>query len=378
MLRGVEDSWVEQQPNVLHLIGSLDPGGTEHQLVELIRRSSDPTRHSVAVFSRPGELASGLTPPPIVLAPTDGSPNLRTAVRAASALRRLVRISSPDLVHAHLAHAEVLAAVAVPRGVPIVASRRGRTPLFDTPVLGGMALGLVHRRERLILCNSRDLQTLASGHPSAPPTAVIPNGVDCARFTPSPISEGPPTVVMVAHLRHQKAHERFLRAFSIVRGQIPDARAVLVGDGPRRHELEQLVTELGLEGAVRFVGVVTDTRPYLAQATVVALTSPYEGSPNALLEAMASGRPVVATAVGGVPELVEHGREGLLVEPTDAAVAAALIEVLCDRESAAHMGACARTRAEAFDWSLTVARTEAVYRSLLGLSARDGDRAEAA
>jgi glycosyltransferase involved in cell wall biosynthesis len=183
---------------------------------------------------------------------------------------------------------------------------------------------------------------------------------------------------MVARLRPQKAHERFLRAFRTVRDRLPDARAVLVGDGPLRHELERLVDELGLASAVRFVGAVADTRPYLAEATVVALTSPYEGSPNALLEAMASGRPVVATAVGGVPELIEHGREGLLVEPTDEAVASALTELLCDPESASRMGTHARTRAEAFDWSLTVARTEAAYRSVLGLRSPEGDRVEAA
>jgi glycosyltransferase involved in cell wall biosynthesis len=183
---------------------------------------------------------------------------------------------------------------------------------------------------------------------------------------------------MVARLRPQKAHERFLRAFRTVRDRLPDARALLVGDGPSRRELERLVDELGLASAVRFVGAVADTRPYLAEATVVALTSPYEGSPNALLEAMASGRPVVATAVGGVPELIEHGREGLLVEPTDEAVASALTEVLGDPESASRMGARARARAEAFDWSLTVARTEAAYRPVLGPRVPEGDRLGAA
>ena len=71
---------------------------------------------------------------------------------------------------------------------------------------------------------------------------------------------------------------------------------------------------------MRFVGAVVDVRPHLAQATVAALTSPYEGPPNALLEAMAAGRPVVASDVGGISEIVSHGRQGMLVEPTDRAV----------------------------------------------------------
>jgi glycosyltransferase involved in cell wall biosynthesis len=357
-----------EHPTVLHLIGSLDGGGTEHQLVEFIRRSSSPGDHAVAVFSRPGDLASSLPRPPIVLASVDRSNAVRSGLRAVSSLRQLVRTMRPRLVHAHLAHAEVLAAIAVPRDTPIVASRRGRTPLFETPVIGPLALGVAQRRERLIICNTVDLASHVRRR-HAPTTVVIPNGVDGNRFTPSPLPGGRPTVVVVARLRRQKAHDRFIRAFRMVQHRLPDARAVLVGDGPLRSELEHLVADLGLAGSVKFTGAVSDTRPHLAAATVVALTSPYEGFPNALLEAMACGRPVVATSVGGVPEMVEHGREGLLVGQSDAQIADALLELLNDPERAARMGEAARCRAETFDWSLTVSRTEAVYRSALEANA---------
>jgi glycosyltransferase involved in cell wall biosynthesis len=281
----------------------------------------------------------------------------------------------PDLVHAHLAHAEVLASVAVPRGVPIVASRRGRTPLFEMPLIGRAMLGPTLRRERLIICNSNDLARRARRDNPGRDVVVISNGVDSSWFAPSKLPDGPPTVVIVARLRAQKAHDRFLRAFRMVRKRVPDARAVLVGDGPLRADLERLSIDLGLGEVVRFVGAVADVRPYLAEATVVALTSPYEGLPNALLEAMAAGRPVVATDVGGVPEIVSHGREGLLVEPTDRAVEEALVSILTDPPSAVRMGAAARVRATMFDWSSTVARTEAAYRSVLGQHVADGDEA---
>ena len=364
------ESFKVDHPRVLHLIGSLERGGTEHQLVELIRRSPAPERHLVAVFTRMGDLAASLPSPPVMLGPIRrGASSAASITRAIVDLHRLVREMQPDVVHAHLAHSEVLASIGVPRGTPIVASRRGRTPLFERPVAGKVALAAALYRERMIVCNTDDLAVGAGAHRLAPSIVVIPNGVDCRRFCPSPLPEGPPTVVMVARLRPQKAHDRFLRAFRGVRDQLPTARAVLVGDGPLLSDLERLASDLELGDSVRFVGGVSDTRPYLAESHVAVLTSPYEGLPNALLEAMAAGRPVVATAVGGVVELVRDGREGLLAPVNDEALTAALIEVLSNRHLAARMGAAARVRAESFDWKITVARTEAMYRSVVGVPA---------
>jgi glycosyltransferase involved in cell wall biosynthesis len=356
-------------PRVLHLIGSLEPGGTERQLVGFIRRSSDPDRHLVAVFSRLGPLADELPTPPTVVGPMDRSlGGVPSGLRTTAALRRVVRRSSPDIVHAHLGYSEVLALAGVPRRVPVVASRRGLTPALESSVAGRVALGLAHRRERVLICNSADLARRARAERACPETVVIPNGVDLSAFTPITPFEGPPTVVVVARLRKEKGHDRFLRAFRSVLDRMPEAQAVIVGDGPARPEVETLLRVLDLGSAVHLAGEVADPRLFLAAANVVALTSPHEGFPNALLEAMASGRPVVATAVGGVPELVTDGEDGLLVAPDDGAVAEALLRLLRDPAEAARLGKEARRTAERYEWSDVVDRTEAVYRRVLGLA----------
>ena len=243
-----------------------------------------------------------------------GVRGVTSGLRTTAALRRVVREWAPDIVHAHLGYSEVLALVGVPHGVPVVASRRGLIPaVLESSIVGRVGLGLAHRRERVLICNSADLERRARAERACPETVVIPNGVDLSAFTPTTPPEGPPTVVVVARLRKEKGHDRFLRAFRSVLDRMPEAQAVIVGDGPARPDVETLLRVLDLGSAVRLAGEVADPRPFLAAANVVALTSPHEGFPNALLEAMASGRPVVATAVGGVPELVTDGEDGLLV-----------------------------------------------------------------
>ena len=368
-------------PRILHVIASLAIGGTERQLVQLIRRSSCPDRHLVAVFDEPGMLASGIPNPPILLGPIGRDVRrLVGNVRTALALRRLVRLRGVDLVHAHLGISEVLATI-VPRNIPVVASRRGRNVGFVDRRFLRLVEGIGHRRTDLLLCNSRYLAEYTKAKDLwPPPMEVIYNAVDLERFKPAPMPpEDSPTVVVVANLKHYKGQERFLRAFQAVVQKIPAARALLVGDGPARSEFEALVSELGIGAAVTFAGQVEDTRPYVERAHVAALTSSHEGFPNALLEAMAMGRPVVATRVGGIPELVRDGVDGLLTsfEPQD--IATAIVKLLEDEDLRKQMGTEGRCRAERFDWERVVRETEAVYRKVLRLrsgrsSTSDRDR----
>ena len=349
-------------PRVLHLIGSLERGGTERQLVGFLRRCSDPGLHRVAVFYRGGPLAEELPCPWVLIGPMrrrwGGMPSV---TRTVLAFRRSIRDSHAEVVHAHLGSSQVLAAAAAPLDVPIVASRRGRTPVLERPWIGRAIVGAANRRTRLLLCNSNDLVMRARAEPSTPPTLLIRNGVDLSRFAPAPMPSGSPTVVMVANMRPEKGHDLFLRGFRIVLDRLPEARAILVGGGPSFEEVRRLTIDLGLQNAVQFVGGVDDPGPYLAQAHVAALTSPHEGFPNALLEAMACGRPVVATSVGGVPELVMDGRHGRLTPPQAQAFAYALIDVLSDPDARDRMGRTARARACDFGWNEVVERTEEVY-----------------
>lgn len=350
-------------PTVLHLIGSLDRGGTESQLAQFVARSTDPRRHVVMAWAGAGALAAELPSPPIwARRHPQASRGPLDVIAIGRTLRRAIREREVDLVHAHLSAAEFMAAFTVPAGIPIVTSRRGRATTHQDRAWFRATERFSHRRMAAMLCNSEELAAFTLRHDAAPPAlSVIPNGVDLGRFAAVPLP-AEPIVVVVANLIAYKRHDRFLRAFARVARAVPDARAVLVGEGPERPELEWLAADLGLRDRVDFVGAVHDVRPIVATARVAALTSDHEGLPNALLEAMAMGRPVVATAVGGIPELVRDGDEGRLSPPEENAVAEALTAVLASPADAERMGAAARRRAERYDWDTVVRRTEELYR----------------
>jgi glycosyltransferase involved in cell wall biosynthesis len=347
-------------PTVLHLIGSLDPGGTEHQLVQLIRRSSEPDRHLVMAWAGGTALAEELPDPPVWARPAGRSGRMRTGLEVVPHVRRMIRARRVDIVHAHLSTSELLAAIATPIGVPIIASRRGRTPGFEDRTWFRTVQWLSHHRVALMLTNSEELAAFTLRRDgSAPPIAVIPNGVDLERFEPTPLPKEP-IVAVVANLIDYKRHDLFLRALAAVSAIIPDVRAILVGDGPERPALERLASELGV--SVEFAGRVSDVRPFIERSRVVALTSDHEGLPNALLEAMAMGRPVVARAVGGVGELVRDGREGWLTGSDAETIADRLVRSLTPGDGQVAMASSARQRAEAYSWELVIRRTEDMYR----------------
>lgn len=357
-------------PRVLHVIPSLRIGGTERQLVQLIRRSSRPERHQVALFDELGPLADQIPNPPVMFGPIGRDPRSYPAnLRSVWKLRRIVRDLGVDLVHAHLGISEVLAALAVPRGIPIVASRRGRNRGFEERRWLRPVEGFGHRRTDVMICNSHFLaEHTRCSDLWPPPIEVIHNAVDVEAFAEAPMpAPDPPTVAVVANLSAHKGHPDFLHAFRSVVDALPTARAVLVGDGKERPRLAGLVSSLGLDDRVEFVGQVPDPRPHVARSHLVALTSLHEGFPNALLEAMAMGRPVVATGIGGIPELVRDGEDGYLTSRDPGELAERMLKLLQDEELRERMGRQARRRAEGFGWDRVVEETEALY-------ARVGDR----
>jgi glycosyltransferase involved in cell wall biosynthesis len=353
---------------VLHLIPSLEVGGTERQLVEFINRSSRPDRHFVALFSSLGPLATSVPNPPLWLGRIGRrAPDVPDDVRALVAFRGAIRTTRADLVHAHLHMSELVAVAATPPGTPIVASRRGHAGRYEGSRAYQVLERLAHRRIHVLICNSTYLASrVGQGGGFTPRLEVIHNGIDLDAFAAAPFPNGPPTVAVVANLHPYKGHARLLRAMRVVRAKLPDARLVVVGAGVERASLEQLVDDLGLQSVVGFAGQVDDPRPFVRDAHVVALTSDHEGFPNALLEAMAMGRPVVASRVGGIPELVRDGLDGFLTTADPGQIGARLIDLLGDEGLRARMGRSARRRAESFGWDRVVRETEAVYRDVLG------------
>jgi glycosyltransferase involved in cell wall biosynthesis len=179
---------------------------------------------------------------------------------------------------------------------------------------------------------------------------AIPNGVDLTCFLPAR-REGPPLrrtglVLYVGRLTFQKGVDVLLTAWRGVQEQLPEsrrARLVIIGAGPGRAQLECLTATLGIGDSVTFVGEQSDVAAWLRQSDVAVLPSRWEGMPNALLEAMACGLPCVATRVSGSEEVIQHGANGLLVEPDDSvALAAALRTVLLDPALGDRYGRAAR------------------------------------
>jgi glycosyltransferase involved in cell wall biosynthesis len=208
---------------------------------------------------------------------------------------------------------------------------------------------------------------------------VVRNGLDLSRFETgaemAPSSSDEARVIgMIAQREPRKDHLGLIEAFSKVRDRLPLARLVLAGDGSRRRAVEDRVRLLGLEDRVAFLGTVD--RPDRVLATLdlyVQASAREEGTSNSILEAMAAGRPVVATDVGGNRELVRHGETGLIVPPHDPdALASALAGLLTDPARCRRWGAAgAELARQRYSRRAMVEATVAVYESVLERKSRD-------
>lgn len=215
-----------------------------------------------------------------------------------------------------------------------------------------------------MVVNSASLRDyLLAHHYPAERIIIIPNGVSLPDLATRPaqraalrqqysIPADAPCVGILARLEAVKDHATFVRAASIVSAQHPAARFMIAGEGAERARLDALVAELGIASQVIFTGNVAGAEAVMAAWDVAVLCSLHEGLPNAILETMAWGLPVVATRVGGIPDLVADGVTGLLVPPGDAAaLAAALGALIADPDRAQTLGAAGRQRV-ADQWSV--------------------------
>jgi glycosyltransferase involved in cell wall biosynthesis len=289
--------------------------------------------------------------------------------QAVAALRRVVERRHPDVLQTHAVKSHfLLRASGLARRKPWVAFHHGYT--FQDAKM--RAYNLLDRWSlrapaRIVtMSHAFAKQLIANGAP-AERIVVLHNAIDAewlGRAGTSRLGSGEPVVLAVGRLSRERAFADLLEAFARVQG----ARLVIVGDGPERTNLERQAARLGLTGRVQMTGQVRDMQPFYAAADVVAISSVTEGSPNVLLEAMAARVPVIATAVGGIPEIVRHDESALLVEPGDpAALADALVRTLADRTAAmaraerAYELICSRHSPEA-----RAQRLVEIYTELLG------------
>ncbi len=326
---------------IVHVVHSLGTGGLENGVVNLINTTGSALRHVLICMTVAGDLRQRLSPTVEVLTLGKGSGHDPGAfVRLVTLLRRL----RPSIVHSRnwaTFDAVVAARLA---GVPVVVhgehgrdiadplgrnwrrnqARRWLSPLVDRFVT------VSHELRRWLVERVRV---------PAEKVVTIENGVDPNRFghhTPAAaraalgLPEGGLVIGTVGRLDPIKDQRGLLHAFAAIVPAYRDAVLVITGDGPYRGELEGAVAALGLGDRVRLLGERLDVPLVLAALDVFVLSSIAEGMSNTLLEAMASGLPVVATRVGGSPELVEHGLTGRLVPPHDEGALAGAIMAYCD------------------------------------------------
>jgi glycosyltransferase involved in cell wall biosynthesis len=256
-------------------------------------------------------------------------------------------------------------------GVPWVIRTRNNLGYNLTPWQRRLS-ALLARLSDATITNSQACRQalLASEGPRPASVLVLENGVDLARFARIPNISGRGSVRrvgVVANLRPVKQLHLFIDAAARLASDFPEVRFEIGGEGELRGELARQITECGLEGRCTLTGVVTDVPAFLARLDVAVLCSRSEGMSNALLEYMAAGRAIVATAVGGNVELIEQGVSGLLVPPGDAAVLAdAIRRYLEDPGFAAAAAMAARQCAqELYSREAMVERFQAFYEGLL-------------
>ena len=354
---------------VLHVDSEIPWRGGERQVIELMRRQramgdephlAAPERSALA--KRAAEERFETHPVPM-----RGTWDLGSAL----ALARLHRALRPEVVHWHAARAHALGAVAslFAPGPARILSRRVDFPVRRSP--GSRLLYALPIDSILAISGGVRDALVRSGVP-ATRIQIVPSGIDFEPFE-APFDRGDARrrlgladeellILQVAALAPHKSQTDLLRAAASARARRPDLRFWIAGEGPLRVELEAEHRSLNLGDTVRFLGFREDVTELLRAADLFVISSYLEGLGTSILDAMAAGLAVVATRVGGIPEIVEDQVTGILVPPRDPeALASAILELAGDRARRARLGERGRERARAFSADATAERTRDAY-----------------
>lgn len=270
-----------------------------------------------------------------------------------------IKESKADVVHAHLGTSATLVPIAARiAGVPCISTLhhlpRPKKTRSDR-LKSWLCIRSAERGHALVFVSAAAERAAADIYgPAKPSWRTLHNGVDISAYRPTPdgrpeplpadidVPPGAPVVSIVAAVREPKGHEYAFRAFETVRAKVPDAVLLVVGDGPHLAKLREIAPP-----GVVFTGAREDVPAILRGSTLALLPSLTEALPTSLIEAAATGLAVVATNVGGTPEVVENGRTGILVEPRDVeGLATGVIELLVDNERREQYGSAGRRLAE--------------------------------
>jgi glycosyltransferase involved in cell wall biosynthesis len=347
------------------------PGGTQRQMIELLRRL-DRRRFRVhpVCFHTEGSWFQHVAAlgEPVAVFPIHGFRRPATATQLV-AFARWCRATGITVLQTCEVYSNIFG---LPAGalasVPVrIGSRRGFVEPRGLQRLQRAAYSAAHR----VVANSlAAAERLRAERVPDQKITVIPNGIDPAIFPAREYSTRLRRIAIVACLREEKRIDVLVTAASTILARYPDAEFLIAGEGTCRDQLLTLARDTGVMDRFRFLGHRDDVPAVLAEADVFVLPSRSEASPNSIIEAMAAGLPVVATNVGGIPELVLEGRTGRLVPPGNPdALARALLDLLEHPELAAEFGRAGRRRIEeTYSFDRMVEQFETLY--LTELAAR--------
>jgi glycosyltransferase involved in cell wall biosynthesis len=372
-----------------YFIGALAVGGAERTLVDLVN-SVDRERYDVTIWTLFDENVLAPDVDPAIPIRTlgvrsvgggdtfvGGVANPLDYVRAPLRFLRAVRRERPDIVQSFLFVDNTIARVAgvfSPETVVVTGARgiQNRT----SPLVRAVDRLLIPLSDYIVSNSASGAAAYVDRGATPDRVGVVHNGRDLDAFVdaePAPLREqfdvpaDAPLVGMVSRLHPIKGQPDLVAAWPAVRRAVPDAHLVFVGDGPERAALEAAVAATGETSSVHFTGNRDDVPGVLAALDAFVFTSYREGQSGALLEAMAAGKPIVATDIVENRELVSDGETAVLVPTAEpAALSAAIVGLLCDPDRAAALGAAARTDAIArFSLDRMVGNFEAVYESVV-------------
>ncbi|WP_338202885.1 glycosyltransferase [Candidatus Nephthysia bennettiae] len=374
---------------ITYIVPGLAVGGAERSLVRLVnkldRKRFEPT---IICLDRGGPTMTEVTSDVRVKVLPLRAEGRHRVVRQVARLLLVVgqlTICRPHIVHGYLPGGYIMGALAGRLAlVPIiVATRMTIAPIGDSPgTILRLIAGPANRAIDFHVCDSQAGRDVMIRTERISPTrsSVIHSGVEIPDLSGSKaklprywqVDDPRMTAVCVANLRWQKAHWVLVEAIRHVVQEYPTFKLVLMGEGPERTQLEARVAELGLTANVTMVGSIAHAPELLPIFHLSVLASVQESFPNALVESMAAGVPVVATRVGGTPELVRDGTDGLLVAPADPkALADAMLALLSESALRDRMGMSARRRIEdCFSVENMVRQTEILYCNLLDAQVR--------
>ena len=356
---------------VLHVVKVAGISGAENHLLLLLPALRDRGWDVAAVMLHEGEPGAEDF---AVRLEAEGVPVERVRLsrafdpRAFARILRRARRDRPDVVHTHLVHADFhgLPAGRLARVPALVSTKHGFNAFRDRKAFATADRAVASLADVHVAISAGLARYLAESEGfDAATFEVVHYGIE-AGSEPPPLP-GAPRLAIVGRLIPIKGHDVLLRAVARARERLPGLTLEIAGDGELEQELRATAIRLGLDDAVTFLGRVAPVDPVLERAEVVVVPSFGEGFGMVALEAMERGRPVIASAVGGLPEIVDEGRTGLLVPPGDVeALVRAIAELADDPARAAGMGQAGRARAlDGFSQERCTERIAVLYETAL-------------